>query len=626
MGWLAGYSYRVSIPVAHTTAGSQTNYSMSIAIDNNTATNTAGAIHCNGHCSNLTKDIRFTKSDGITPLYFNRESASGPWWVQLDSIAASGDTAFYVYYGNASAVDGSSRLAFPFCDDFELGSFALWTSAAAQWTVQGTTKYEGSYGAKVAKTTIYPALTKTQYFNSCIIRGMVRLEGVSANSFCYLSDITLNSGKLITPLEFYGGHFQYQYNNGASNLPTDTTYLASTWYKLEVAIDFEQQLFRWWVNGVSKGTAPLKPQDSNVVISTNDFITSIVLEGPYNDYDGYVDQFWIRPYIYPEPTWSASVGAEESYIPSPTKASKFSLYENDCDLLTIDVSNTPHPHALIGAGFGYRDCKHHYSHMDLSYVGGAWLENIDTSITYGFIDANGILKPLIDAEWLDQQTDLRYKAIVSKIPQLSPGQYVYLNLKDNSVPLLLQVQSIETTPTSPLKYILELGKRRQDEIDAFNAKSSLSNTYIQQFMTEIANPITNSGTLTIGDTTHGWCTPWNSGSFTIPAAVNTFENYRVTLDVSIKPSSNYTVAPAECPVYVYINGSINPFTAWNHFLLGDSVTGVDISSMVNYGSASTLQVNCMLRGDWMPAHASCSGHPTAAVSATIHAWRRISKI
>ena len=67
-----------------------------------------------GNCQSTGYDIRFTLSDGVTLLKYERVSfsvtdgkASGIFWVKVPAISTAG-TYIYCWYGNASATDGST--------------------------------------------------------------------------------------------------------------------------------------------------------------------------------------------------------------------------------------------------------------------------------------------------------------------------------------------------------------------------------------------------------------------------------------------------------------------------------------------------------------------------------------
>ena len=290
------------------------------------------------------------------------------------------------------------------------------------------------------------------------------------------------------------------------------------------------------------------------------------------------------------------------------------IYEQDLDSLVQEVAGVPHPHCVIGQGYGSRDAQQKWAAMDPTWK-GPWFEET-INIENGFLDTGGILIPLTQAQYNDRQVDVRYKAI-GEIGGIrpNPGDYARLWLDGESNYRLLQIQDLEVSPSG--KLTLQLGKRAFDEIDAFNAKKSLGNAYLDGYLTKSANSISNSGTITIGDDTAGWGAGCNLGNYTIPAAVNgAANNCRVTLDIAL------TLAPgvpqAEGELYIDSGG---PFQNgyFNHYLLGDPITGIDMTPFINWGAATPLKIYVKLRGQWI------GGAPTGnSLSATFNAWRRIT--
>jgi hypothetical protein len=314
MSWLSGYKYRVKIPCTATSAGTQTNYTKKITIVKGSGTNSAGTVYLQNHALNWPNDIRFTKSDGVTLLDHYREEhdpTDGSWWVELDSIGESGDTNFYIYYGNDSDTDASNGPnSFIFFDDGELGNLSRWTTAGACWSAQDITKVEGSYGIKGSGGATGRELSKTiSTGKSVIIHTYCRFTETSATVF-YVNYPKTGLNKILVALVMQNGEFKYVTNSPTySSLPTPTAYSANTWYLAEVAIDNKNQLFRWWIDGQSKGSSALKDYQNNA-ISTTDYIA--LVRSYANDsvnYNGHLDQYWIRAYAYPEPAW-ASPSAE----------------------------------------------------------------------------------------------------------------------------------------------------------------------------------------------------------------------------------------------------------------------------------------------------------------------------
>jgi len=316
MGWLSGYAYRAKIPCTATAAGAQTNYAKKIAVIKGAGSNSAGTIYLNDNALNWPNDIRFTKSDGTTPLDHYREeydASDGTWWIELDAIGSSGDTDFYIYYGKSSDSDGSNGdNTFIFFDDGELGNLSRWTTAGACWSSQNITKVEGSYGIKGSGGATGRELSKTiSPGKSVIIHTYCRFSEETATIF-YVDYLKTGLNKILVALIMHGGEFKYVTNSPTySSLPTPMAYSANTWYLAEVAIDNINQLFRWWIDGQSKGSSALKDYQNNT-ISTTDYIA--LARSYANDsanYDGYLDQYWVRAYAYPEPEWATPSSEEE---------------------------------------------------------------------------------------------------------------------------------------------------------------------------------------------------------------------------------------------------------------------------------------------------------------------------
>jgi len=287
------------------------------------------------------------------------------------------------------------------------------------------------------------------------------------------------------------------------------------------------------------------------------------------------------------------------------------LYEPDLDSLIIETAGVPHPHCIIGQGYGSRDCQQKYSVMDLSWK-GPWFEEV-LSVDGGFMDAGGILMPMVSSQYANRQADMRYLATGRIRPRPRPGDYARLWLADESAARVLQIQSVKLHPSGKVE--LELGRRLQDEIDAFNAKNDLENVLLDQYLTECGNSISSSGTITIGDDDSGWGTPFSAGSFTIPAAVNeSVNNCRVTMDVSISLATG--IWQGEAMMYVDMSGGLqNGY--FNHYLLGDTISGIDMTPYITFGVAQTdLKIYCRVRGAWNSAPAAQN------ITVTFHAWRR----
>jgi len=106
MGWLNGWSKRQKLTLDHTLVDADlSNFPVKVIVpDTNPLFDTAkpdGA------------DVRFTSSDGETLLDFEREvhddtNSIAVYHVKIPLVSSTLDTDFYLYYGNASAMDASS--------------------------------------------------------------------------------------------------------------------------------------------------------------------------------------------------------------------------------------------------------------------------------------------------------------------------------------------------------------------------------------------------------------------------------------------------------------------------------------------------------------------------------------
>lgn len=121
VGKLVGWNYQKKITLNNTGA-ELTDYQVMFTVNRSAGTDTGFTVYVGTKCESDYDDIRFTKADGTTLLDYWIESADSNTaliWVEVDTIAASGNTTIYLYYGNsgASAVsNGDNTLLF--FDDF----------------------------------------------------------------------------------------------------------------------------------------------------------------------------------------------------------------------------------------------------------------------------------------------------------------------------------------------------------------------------------------------------------------------------------------------------------------------------------------------------------------------------
>jgi hypothetical protein len=145
------FRYYAQIPVNYSSDGAQTDYQMKLTIVKGTGSNTAGTIYLNNHSSNWPYDIQFKNASGTVLDYWREEydATDMTVWVKCDSIAASGETDFYLYYGDSGASDASDgESAFIFYDPCNnMNKWTTWTQGNGSWTIDnGRFKFSGPSG------------------------------------------------------------------------------------------------------------------------------------------------------------------------------------------------------------------------------------------------------------------------------------------------------------------------------------------------------------------------------------------------------------------------------------------------------------------------------------------------
>lgn len=134
MTWLTGWNRRKLITVNGSTAGAQSDYQMKLTVNQSSGTDSTGVVYLGGNVLSTFNDLRFTKSDGSTPLNYWIESIVGTTpnqtsivWIKLapspNTIPVSpGTYSFYIYYNNSSATTSVSSGT----NTFNFFSTSLW--------------------------------------------------------------------------------------------------------------------------------------------------------------------------------------------------------------------------------------------------------------------------------------------------------------------------------------------------------------------------------------------------------------------------------------------------------------------------------------------------------------------
>jgi YD repeat-containing protein len=311
--WLQGWTYRKAVTLSRA-SGAVTNYQMKLLVGESSGA--AGEnVDCNSHVLSTFNDLRFTTSDGMTPLDYWIESITGTTpnrlatvWIKFDSIGTTA-TTFYMYYGNSGAgAYSNGPNTFLFFDDFETGNLSRWTLAQTQWSDQTTTKYTGSYAARGDCAASNRYLKETISLNGTFrIHFYVRFTSTSSPLY-----FLLTQGTTKYPIEFgtsEAGKAQY-YDGTYKDFSTPLTFAINTWYECDLYIDVPNNQYQ--LSYGTAGSALTTVNNVTTVLSGGANITGFSFTlGTSGGISAYVDGVWVRNNNSTEPAWGAW-GAEEA--------------------------------------------------------------------------------------------------------------------------------------------------------------------------------------------------------------------------------------------------------------------------------------------------------------------------
>jgi len=305
---LSGWSFRKQITISNTGA-ELTDYQISFIINRSAGVDSGNTVYVGTKCQDDYDDIRFTKADGITLLDYWIESSSAATatiWVEVDTVAGSGDTTLYLYYGNGSAAavsDGDAT--FDFFDDF-LGT-AIDTD---KWTIDDATGWSVSGGQLKGTNTAGRIRSKQLFSGPFIAETWHKIVSFPTNGYEVL-------GTWVSPSNGCGGFLPHSNAFFSFNEGTYIMYDPSP-----VVPQNNWCLYMVWEDGADHAHERIV-QSANS--HQNDFTNSvdsepITLGKRYtNDftgqaYEAYWDWILVRKYAATEPTVSAW-GMETTWVP-----------------------------------------------------------------------------------------------------------------------------------------------------------------------------------------------------------------------------------------------------------------------------------------------------------------------
>jgi len=326
--WGTNWSCRKAITISNSLASALTDYQVKIVISYESAMQADF------------DDLRFANASDATLDYWlesKTDGSSATVWVEVDSIAASGDTTIYMYYGNPAASSESNGVnTFDFFDDFEDGSISGsytrigydgWSEdgGVLTFTTGGTTQIDPNV-LKIDNKTydwgyeIRGKIRVRQWQDHDFSRMGLGLRTRAADAFGYKGLFHYSGGKTRAVLHDWVAWL----SNSAFAWSLDTWYWIGFYARLDGSTRYLYEK-DWSVGSNEPVSWILTPSNTNTTNQDGQPCiagSSIPSGGFSTQFIGDWDDVFVRKCVYPaEPT--CSVGSEECL---PT--------------VTIDVSDT----------------------------------------------------------------------------------------------------------------------------------------------------------------------------------------------------------------------------------------------------------------------------------------------
>jgi len=349
MAYLANWSYRKAIVVAHTDDGAQANYQLKLLVGESSGA-TGEQVDCGGKVASDFDDLRFTADDGTTLLDYWIESITGASpnglatvWVEVPSIAAHpDDTTIYMYYGGTETAVTSGANTFIVFDNFERGNDGDtvggdWTEISAhvhistEQDIGDVAGYTGTRSAKFIGSDPSPQATIPVTFSA---KNAIRFRYYKETAPVIYFYHQAGAGSYLRITQFDAAEDIFVYD-GASYVDTTLNCLADTWGYCEI--------YNFAANTIDLNV------DENVktgcdITNTFDYAINVfkVLGDLVATRDTWIDDFIVRNWTANEPTWG-SFGGEEVVVTPDTLKLTLTTYALD---VGIDFVVTPSTLAL----------------------------------------------------------------------------------------------------------------------------------------------------------------------------------------------------------------------------------------------------------------------------------------
>lgn len=292
----------------------------------------AGSISVGTDCQGDFDDVRFTRADGITELDYWMESyttdTNATFWVEFNAINTTGNTPYYMYYGNATVATTSSGDD-AFIDFFDKDSTTGWSKSDI--TVSTSGDYLHFYNPTAGDSGwAEHSLTSTP--TSFMMEACVKNIGLGTTDQCI---ICLEDGSA-------ANYFSRTYSPSGSSHQSAIRYYVGTYYTLDTWTEGTESIIKHFVNEANSTTG-IHLYSHNLTRNVQgQVVESAFAIGSPTDCDkiGIGDasgsancSFWvkwlfIRNCVTQEPTWGewGSRESEPPAPPEPTPADETLIY------------------------------------------------------------------------------------------------------------------------------------------------------------------------------------------------------------------------------------------------------------------------------------------------------------
>jgi hypothetical protein len=207
---------------------------------------------------------------------------------------------------------------------------------------------------------------------------------------------------------------------------------------------------------------------------------------------------------------------------------------------------------------------------------------------------------------------------------LKAGDFVTLQpLHESSE--YLSCQSIETTKDGKIK--LELGAKRPTFLDSKEVVQNSPHGYIDRYMRENHESITQTMAFYPGDPAHGVAAGSNAVTFAVPDKVKTVSDRpRITLSVSLSPKAGTDPNYGRVGMRVWVNDGYTSFGFLVASTVGkafnDSIPEIDVTDLIDENTNNTIALDVMMSEEFGTTHTVYTEHPAISASLTMNFYKR----